>query len=80
MNYHDPKANRDYRDTSTVRPPGGPSNGMTEEKIGRKGQSIRTATALDNERHAIDIPTSIQDNWARGDGENQRHSYEGYKP
>ena len=80
MNYHDPKENRDYRDTSTVKPPGGPSNGMTEQRISRKGQSILTPVAQDNVKQAMDIPSSIHDDWARGDGENQRHSYEGYKP
>jgi hypothetical protein len=43
-----------------VRPAGGPSNGMTEQKIDRKGQSIRTATALDNERHAIAQPPHLR--------------------
>jgi hypothetical protein len=60
------KENDDYAYNSTCRPPGGPSNGMVERRIDRKGQVIMTSTALDNVRQACDIRTSIQDENFRG--------------
>ena len=70
------KSHDRYVHGSTVKPACGPSEGMHQRKIDRKGQSILTATALDNERHTIGIRTSIDDENFRGSGENLSHSYE----
>ena len=76
MNYRDPKANRDYRDSSTVRPPQGPSHGLLNQKIERKGQSILTPTPSDANVRSTGIESSIHDQNFRGDGQNLGASYQ----
>jgi hypothetical protein len=65
-----------YRDASTVAPRAGPSNGMLERKIERKGQSILTPTPSDANVRSTGIESSIHDQNFRGDGQNLDHSYQ----
>jgi hypothetical protein len=76
MAYRDPKKNQNYRDASTVAPPAGPSNGMLEQKIDRKGQSILTPTPSDACMRSTGIESSIHDQNFRGDGRNLGASYQ----
>lgn len=56
----------------------GPSEGIHDEKVDRKDQSIKTAVALDNVTLAMDIESSICDtSGIHGGTRNLKHSIDG---
>lgn len=56
----------------------GPSNGISDMKVDRPSQSIKTAVAMDNVKLAMNVETSILDKGGFGGGDdNLKHSLTG---